>query len=245
MIGSFFSTYYWQISWPFFVLWVLLFFTFNFFYFTNRRLFLLLEKEDWPALVRYLEEIVIQRGRYSPWLVRLLANSYLLLSDSAAVMRLENKVAVVKPALVDENALVYGIAHILGKDISGGLIFFEARKDTVKAGMRDWMLWFYSFALLLNCQFEKSAQWFCVSVRESKDPVVCALSSFFLSKTIAALMPEKRDGLKEISSQGKKKVYRSLPKEKNWRSAVSRLSTEMHAAIISKYLDETCRWLYE
>ena len=205
---------------------------------------MLLEKEDWPALVRYLEDRVIQKGRYSSRLVRLLANSYLVLSDSEAVMSLENKVAIAKPALVDANSLVFGTARILGKDISGALHFFETRKDRVKSELREWVRWYYGFSLLLDRQFEKSAGEFSLLSRLSKDAVVTALSSYFLSETIARVLPEKESELLKISAEGRERVRKALPQINNWNREISSLSTEIHAAALSKYLEETGQWLY-
>jgi len=205
---------------------------------------MLLEKEDWPALARYLEDRVIQRGRYSSRLVRLLANSYLVLSDSAAVMSLENKVAIAKPSLVDANVLVFGTARILGKDITGAVRFFGTKKDTVKPRLKEWVCWYHGFALLLNYQFDEAADEFSVLARESKDAVLSALSSYFLSETLSHFLPLKRHELAEISDLGKARVLKALPQFKDWSREISRLSTEIHIAALSKYVDETGQWLY-
>ena len=244
MLGSSFSGSFWRQNWPLIPVWAFLFIGFNIFYFTNRRLFLLLEKEDWPALVRYLEDRIIQKGRYSSRLVRLLANSYLVLSDSASVMSLENKAAIAKPAIVDANALVFGTARILGKDISGALRFFETRKDRSKPGIREWMRWYYGFALLLNRQFEESAAEFSFLARVSKDAVIAALSSYFLSETIPRVLGENGPELLKISSEGRERVKKALPTLNDWKREISRLSTEIHAAALSKYMEETGQWLY-
>ena len=66
---------FWQQNWPFFLVWLIILPCFNVFYFTNKRLFSLLEREDWPALVTYLEDRIIQKGGYNSRLVRLLAYS--------------------------------------------------------------------------------------------------------------------------------------------------------------------------
>ena len=205
---------------------------------------MLLEKEDWPALVRYLEDKVIQKGRYSPRLVRLLANSYLVLSDSAAVMSLENKVALAKPSLVDTNALIFGTARILGGDISGAIRFFETRKDTGKAESREWVRWYHGFALLLDRQFEEAGKGFSVMARISQNGVIAALSSYFLFQTIAPALPDKESEFIKDSFQGRDRVCKTLPRMESWRKEVSKLSTEIHAAAISKYLEETGSWLY-
>ena len=235
---------FWRINWLLILLWSFFLIAFNIFYFTNRELFILLEKEDWPALVRHLEERVIQKGNYSPRLVKLLANSYLVLSDSAAVMSLENKTAIAKPALVNTNALVFGTARILAHDVSGAVRFFQTRKDTVKPALKNWVHWYCGFAMLLNSQFEEAANEFSVLARFSPDGVVTALSSYFIVEFIGKISPEKEAEFREHSSMGRERVLKALPAIENWKKEVSRLSTEIHAAAITKYLDETSKWLY-
>ena len=244
VMDSFFINPFWQSNWPFVLLLVFLLCAFNTFYFTNRELFLLLEKEDWPALVRYLEDRVIQRGKYSPRLVRLLANSYLVLSDSAAVMSLENKTAVIKPALVDANVLVFGTARILGKDISGAVRFFELRKNKIRGEQQEWVRWYHGFALLLDRQFEKAAGEFSILARVSKDGIIAGLSSYFLNGTISRALPEKEPELRDVSSHGSERVLKALPQLKDWERESSRLATEIHAAVLTKYMKETGHWLY-
>ena len=245
LLGPSFSGSFWQNNWPLMAVLIILFFAFNIYYFTNRRLFLLLEKEDWPALVRYLEDRVIQRGHYKSRLVRLLANSYLVLSDSTAVMNLENKVSAARVSLVNANALVFGTARILGKDISGAVRFFGARKEAVKPGLREWVGWYHGFALLLNRQYDEAGAEFSLLAGHSKDGVIVGLSSYFLLRLVAPALPEKGYQFREIAAGGKERVLKALPRPKDWNREVSRLSLEIHAAAISKYMDESSRWLYE
>ena len=244
IFGISLSLSFWRMNWPLFLVWSILFLAFIIFYFINRTLFLLLEKEDWPALVRYLEGRVIQKGRYSSRLVRLLANSYLVLSDTEAVFKLENKVGIVKPALLDGSALVFGPARILGRDISGAVRFFEQHKDTVKSGLKEWVGWYYGFALLLDRQIEKAVLEFSLLARFSGDVVITAISSYFLSENLSFALPEKEEELREISQEGRETVLKILPKIETWKREVLRLSTDIHIAIISNYMEETSNWLY-
>jgi len=244
MLGSYVSVSFWKMNLPLVLVWVALFFVLNIFYFTNKKLFLLLEKEDWPALICYLEEQIISKGRYSSRLVRLLAHSYLVLSDSASVVNLENKTAINKPALVDTYVLVFGTARILGNDISGAVHFFKTRKETAKAALKDWVSWYYGFSLLLNRQIEDAIKEFSNLASFSTDGVVTALSSYFLQKNVHALLPQFRQGVREISEAGKKRALDVMPKMKAWRRAIHGLSAEIHAAAISRYLGDTGIWLY-
>ena len=245
VFGSFFFETFWRTNWPLVVIWALIFISFNIFYFTNRQLFMLLEKEDWPALVVFLEDKVISKGNYSPRLVRLLANCFLVLSDSAAVINLENKVAISKPALINTNALVFGTARILRGDISGAVRFFDSRKGIVKPGIKEWMYWYSGFSLLLDRQFEKAAEEFTLLVQESRDSLITGLSSYFLCENLSFMLIDKMDELREIASLGRKKVLKAIPKIEAWKKEVYRFSTEIHVAVISQYIEETGRWLFQ
>jgi hypothetical protein len=245
LLGSSLSLSFWRLNWPLILAWFLIYSSFNIFYFTNRQLFLLLEKEDWPALVRYLEEKVMQKGKYSSRFVRLLANSYLVLSDSNGVISLENKLAAAKPALLNTHALIFGTARILGNDIPGAVSFFDSCKTRVKPGYKEWVQWYYGFALLLDRRFEKSADEFSLLARESRDGVITALSAYFISENLTPMMPDKRSELKEISSTGRERVLKAMPKIEAWKREAGRLSTEIHAAAISKYIEEACLWVYK
>ena len=249
VLGAFPQHYFFWIFWPLILIFLLFFSAVSVFYFINHRLFSLLENENWPALVRYLEDRVLQKGEYSPRLVRLLANCYLVLSDSAAVISLENTVAIAKPGLVEANALIFGTARVLGKDINGALRFFESRKETARPVIRDWIRWYHGFALLLAFQYEKAGEEFSflagmANDRKSDGHVIAALSSYFLSQILCPVMPGKRPIYREISFSGRERVIKALPGLKNWNHEISRLSAEIHVAAIYMYMEETGLWLY-
>jgi hypothetical protein len=244
VMGYSFSVSFWKMNWPLILGWVILIFVLNIFFLANRKLFSLLEKEDWPALIDYLEDKVIQKGNYSSRLVRLLANCYLVLSDSASVMSLENKVAINKPLLLDSNALVFGTARILGNDTAGALHFFKTRKDSAKAEPKDWVAWYYGFSLLLNRQIEDAVKEFSLLASSSRDGVVTALSSYFLDKNLYIIMPQLRHEFREISELGKKRALNAMPKKEAWKREIDKLSTEIYAAAIASFLDDTRIWLY-
>ena len=244
IMGPSFSVSFWKMNWPLILGWVILIIVLNIFFLANKKLFSLLEKEDWPALIGYLEEKVIQKGNYSSRLVRLLANCYLVLSDSASVMSLENKVAINKPALLDANALVFGTARILGNDNAGALHFFRTRKESAKAEPKDWVAWYYGFSLLLNRQIDDAAREFSLLAASSRDGVVTALSAYFLKKNLHTIMSQFRNEFREISESGKKRALDAMPKIEVWKREINRLSNEIFAAAIAGFLDDTRIWLY-
>jgi hypothetical protein len=244
ILGPAFSHSFWRSNWPLLLIFVLILAALNIYYLVNRRLFMLLEKEDWPALVYYLEEKVIRQGKYSPRLVQLLANSYLVLSDSLAVMSLEKKVAIARPDILETNALVFGAARILGRDISGAVHFFGARLENAKPQARQWLRWYYGFSLLLNRQFEAAGEEFTRLAAAAGDGVVVGLSSYFLADTLAAALPEKAEAFKALAAGGRSRVRKALPQHKRWVRETGKIRAEIYAAALSKYMDEAGLWLY-
>jgi len=235
---------FWQSNWYLILILAMVLVGFDVFYFLNRKLYALLEKEDWPALVTYLEERVLRQGKYSPRLVRLLANTYLVLSDSTSVMSLENKAAMAKPSLVDNNVLVFGTARILGKDISGAVRFFETRMNSVKSSVRPWVQWYYGFTLLLDRQFEKSANEFTLLAKSCKDGVISGLSAYFLGNMLKKL-PDNDKAIESAAAAGRERVIMTFPGRENWDRETARINAEIHTAVLLKYMDEAGQWLYK
>jgi hypothetical protein len=248
MIGSDFALNFWRVSWPLVLVLILFLVGLEWFYFYNRRLFLLLEREDWPALAQYLEMRVIRKGRYSPHLVRLLANTYLVLSDSASVISLENKTAIAKPALIETNALIFGAARILGRDISGAVNFFSTRLNAPSGKPRreqaQWIRWYYGFALLLDQQFAPAADQFVLLAKEADDALITGLSAFFLNDTLRRVLPERGLELRAAALDGQNRVKRSLRTPEDWDKEAAKIETEVHAAILFKNLGNAAQWIY-
>jgi hypothetical protein len=214
----------------------------------NYRVVLLLEKEDWPALVQELERRVLHRGNYRRRLVKLLANSYLVLSDAPAVNALEKKLAVARPTLVNANVLVFGAARLLSGDNRGAVDFFKTRlpggaqaAGTPPAG-REWLSWYYGFALLLNREFAAAADCFTLLAEQSEDGVIVGLSAYFLGSALKKLLPARDSG---PAAAAKERVRRFLRVRADWDREIKRLETELHAAVLTNYLGKTADYIYE
>jgi hypothetical protein len=241
---SLFSLF-WRSSWVLMLILACIMAGFDVFYLRNRKLYALLEKEDWPALVTYLEDRVIRQGKYTPRLVRLLANTYLVLSDSPAVMSLENKATMAKPSLVDENALIFGTARVLGRDFAGAVRFFEARQNSVKPGQRQWVCWYFGLSLFLSRQYDKAAEEFSRLAEASNDGIITGLSAYFLSAINKKSSPEKADSINEAATKGRERVLKALPTYKNWVKEIGKVNSEIHIAALSKHTEEAGKWLYK
>jgi hypothetical protein len=211
------------------------------YFFVNRNMYRLLQKEDWPALIQELEARVIQKGAYSPHLVKLLAHTYLVLSDARAVTELEKKLAVNKPALIQKNALIFGAARILTKDFSGAARFFASR---IEEGGRDpWLTWYYGFALLLERKFTGAAREFSLLAEESPDGIITGLASYFLGDTLDKFLPEK--GLYRLAEAGRARVLKTFKRRSDWNREIKAIETEVFAAVLSSYINKAADFIYQ
>ena len=158
-------------------------------------------------------------------------------------MSLENKAAMAKPSLVNDNALVFGTARILGKDNSGAIRFFETRLNTVRPDLRSWVRWYYGFTLMLDRQFGKSAKEFAMLAKSCKDGIITGLSAYFLGTIIQKSISEPAV-VDSAITEGRERVLKTYPSKENWDRETAKINTEIHTAVLSTDLEKAGQWLY-
>lgn len=217
------------------------------YYALNHRLLFLLEKDDWPALVQYLETKMFRDGRYTAQSVRLLAQAYLLLSDAPAVVALENKTGIAKPALVEKHALLFGVARVLEKDQSGAVNFFYARLHTAKPNKADllWVRFYYGFALLLSWRYVEAADEFIIVTKIADDAVLTGLSAWFLADTFSKALPERRADILGAAEAGREKARAAVYDIQEWDQKVLKRQREAHVTLLAQYLQEAGKWVFD
>ena len=236
-----------RMVWPIVLVIILTLAGMNIFFLSNRRLFALLEKEDWPALAGYLDKKVNGQGRYSSRDVRLLAQSWLVQGSFDKILQLENRLASDKPALVEEYALVFGAARILGRtaggDFSSASGFFKTRLEKKKPVSADWLSWYYGFSLLLDNAIGEAGAIFIMLAANAKDIPVTALAAFFLSEIMGKNLPSNTEWL-AIAEEGRMRVLKAVKTASAWEKKTTMLKTTVHGVIIKNYLDETGTWVF-
>ena len=244
VLGAEFAFQFWVSGWPLALVLVAALAGLNVFFLSNRRLFLLLEKEDWPALVDYLERRIYDKNRYSHRLVKLLANSYVIMSDSAGVLNLEKKTALANPGLLEKNALIFGTARILGGDHAGAAAFFSARLEKGKARELQWIRWYYGFALLLSRDFKKAEAEFKALAIACDDAIVTGLSAWFLIETVRKFSANPGE-CQAAAEQGRQRVLKKFKNAEDWQKEASKIKTEIYSAVLIKYIDQSAVWLFQ
>jgi len=214
LLGTEMLAGFWKTIWPLGVLVILALLGMNLYFLVNRRLFTLLEKEDWPALAVWLEKKVYQEGRYTSRYVKLLAQAHLVQGNFDVVLQLEAKVAAVKPLLADENVLLFGAARVLSvkPDTSDYFKSYLDRDKNRNSGLVEWVRWYYGFSLIntgvleIN-RFEKSTAVFSELAAGAKDNLVAGLSAYYLCAILADKFPVETTA---IAAGGKGRVQRAV-----------------------------------
>jgi hypothetical protein len=213
------------------------------FFLLNYRLFSLLEREDWPALSYYLEQQIYVKGKYNAQKVRLLASSYLVASDYSSVLKLESKAMLAKPSVVDKNALIFGAARILSGNPKEAAAYFKTYLEKGSNREKQWVRWFLGFSQLLDGVFSMAEQEFMSLAISSDDVLITGLSAYFLDSLLIkhSLKPEE---CRAVAENGRGRVVKTLKNAGNWKKEADKEGTEIHAAIIRKYIDEAGKWLF-
>ncbi|MDR2541875.1 MAG: hypothetical protein LBC80_00270 [Treponema sp.] len=244
--SSFFAANFRLIIMPLLLVMVLLLGCMGIFFFFNYRLLLLLEREDWPALAYYLEQKIYVKGKYKNRFVRLLASSYLVVSDFASVLKLENKAMLAKSSVIDKNILVFGAARVLSGNHAEAIVFFKTylEKRNGKTSEKDvWVHWYYGFSLLLAGNFDNARLEFISTINTSRDAVAVGLSAFFLHNSIAKKC-DSPDECRADAERGRLRVVNTLKNAQKWNKEVAKLGGEIHIAVIKKYIDDAGVWLF-
>ncbi|MDR2808162.1 MAG: hypothetical protein LBB43_04045 [Spirochaetaceae bacterium] len=243
---------YWYINLPILMVIALFVAALDIFYALHYRMISLLEREDWPALIEYLEQKIGLKGRYSRTQVQLLINTYLVLSDTDSVINLENKLSKEKPELIEESALTFGSARILNRNITGAVRFFSERCASGEAKTpakkktweHEWIQWFYGFSLLLDRQFPQAEEQFNIVLKDSHDPLVLGLAAFFMVDVLATAIPEHSSTLRLDAAAARNHIKKAVPTVSNWNKLLAKYQKYIHVVILTRYVHETASWIY-
>ncbi|MDR1073807.1 MAG: hypothetical protein LBL45_09065 [Treponema sp.] len=232
--------------WGAFALCVVVFIAFDAYYLVNAKLLSFLEKEDWPALVQLLETQTLTKGRYSSRSVRLLAQAYLILSDTASLVNLENKTALAKPQLVETYALIFGTARLLEKNMTSAANFFSARIHSRKPNKADllWLRFYYGFSMLLDWRFAEAAEEFIILTKISNNAVITGLTAWFLFDYLVKTLPDRNADITAAIESARKQVKEAVYDLQQWNAKASKLQRKPHVAIIIQYLDKAGAWIF-
>ena len=221
------------------VLFVLALGGFNAYFIRNWRLFELLEKEDWQSLIAYLEEAIYDKRRINRRHTKILINSYLVTSNTDAILKLGAFLSEQKPEIVPSFAIPLGIPYLLSTNASESERFFGKLLATMKLKDRDWIRWDYAFSLLQGKEIDVAKARFTELVREANDPMLVLLSLYML-KSLAGQDEE----LQELI-HSKAEDFRAHNSPDAWKKKVEKAKDNMQVLVLSRIISEAGDWVFE
>ncbi|HOJ98337.1 MAG: hypothetical protein N2509_01520 [Treponemataceae bacterium] len=244
ILGPSFALSFWQSNWPLALFFIIILAILNGFYFYNRPLFTLLEREDWPALAHYLEGRILDRQRFFPYLVNLLAHTYVVLSDFTGLHRLESALRQKKPRLLEKIALIFGLAYILESRHEEAISFLSRYRNNGKKAQEQWISLYYAFSLLYTRNYEKAGPVLSELCEQASEPLVVALAAYFVRQSLLVAFPAEKERWENLVTRALQRVRSMVPDRSRWERELSRNQGDLAIAILAKPLAEAALLIY-
>jgi hypothetical protein len=237
-LGSDYFSLFWARNWIVAVVFVLSLGALNGYFLLNWRLFRILEREEWPALVSYLEDRILGKGKVRPLYVRLIVNAYLILSNTEGIRALEAYLREKKPALIGRFSLQFGVPYLLMKDPAVSEAFFASMERGKKTRSLGWVRWNHAFSLLQLGNREEAGEKLLGLFGEAREPVLRMLSLYLLDvcahndREIEARVNEGRRTLRGRYTDGE------------MQRKISKAGDNIEVVVLSRIVQDAREWLY-
>lgn len=244
VLGASSSLQFWKENWYLAAFFIALLGAINAFFIANRRVFTLVENEDWAALSAYLSQEIMVKGRYRSSSIRLLVNAFLLRSDVEGIEGLETRLQDQRPALLRKHALLFGVTRLLRNRPAEAEAFFARYLGAKDVDSREWLRFDYAFSLVLQKRVSDAIPDLRAGLL-SRDAVLALLSAYLLGSVCAAGAgtAEERAELTGLADRTKAGLRARFPPQR-WSKEVERAKGEVHIVILSKLIDDAGRWLF-
>ena len=202
----------------------------------NWKLFRLLEREDWPALIRHLEDSIYRRGRITKSSCRLLLNAYLIRGSTEPIAALEARVRRDRPGLLPALALPFGLPYLLRGDPQAAAEYFGPLAAEDGVADRGWIRWNYAFSLMqLKKQGEAGAELQSL-LRQHPAAELRLLALYML---VACPTPE----LRAEAERGRRELAGKFSPEQ-WRRRLESGGGNPQLTLLAPILREAREWLF-
>lgn len=141
VFGKDYAAMYWGNMWVVIVLFVVLISILDIYFLRNWTLFDLLEKEDWPALLTWLDEKIYTKGRLNRPYASLLVNTALSVGQLDILAKLKNQILEKKPSLMKHMGVSLGIPVLKSGDRDAIRAYYSPLADDTGTTGRDWARW--------------------------------------------------------------------------------------------------------
>lgn len=210
----------------------------NGYFFKNRKIFRLLEREDWPGLIGLLEDSIYRRGRLRKSSCRLLLNTYLITADTAPIAALEARVRRDRPALLKSLALLFGLPYLLRGDPEAAQSYFGPLAFQAGVADRAWLRWNYAFASMQRKDHARAKEVLLGLLEDRPEPVLHLLTVYLLD----SCFPSSAEAAEPVE-RGRRELARRWSAEQ-WRRKLEQAGGNPQIALLAPILREAREWLF-
>jgi hypothetical protein len=239
MLGGDYVKTFWASNWYLAAVFWLVFLILNAYFALNRKLFSLLEAENWQEVRSYLENRVYSRNRLSRRTLTILINTYIVLSDMAGLRKLSRYLEEKKSRFFPFFGLELGVPYLVRDDAAGRLAYFEGLLGNPKARKKDWIRWNIAFSRMAADERERARDELADLTRNLRDPVPLLLSAYLLEGCGGT------DAAVKTLAEDTRAALREKYPPRAWNRLVERPRNDLMILVFSKLLDEARNWLFE
>jgi len=239
MLGWEYTRTFWGQNWYLAAAFVLVLAGPNAYFVKNWTLFTLLEAEDWHRIKLHLEDRIFNRKAVNGQNVRILINTYLVLSEIGGVLRLEEFLKTEKKRLHSAFGLELGLPYLVRNEPEAMEVYFSALVSDPGTKNRDWIRWNLVFARMMKKDFDPAKAELIALAKEAKHPVLKLLSLYLLD-SFKSLDPAAASAVVE-GKAGIRKRYG----EKEWNAVLERSKTNLQVLVLMKLVKDATLWLFD
>lgn len=232
LFGKEYATIYWGNMWIIAVLFIVLIGVLDTYFIMNWKLFDFLEKEDWPALLAWLEDRLYGKGKLKKPYANLLINTALSVSNFEAVKKLEKEIREKRPALLPSLGVSLGIPVLLEQDWQSVGAYYGPLADNPKTKRRDWAQWCRALAA------GKEGIPEFVDLLGGKDPSIRILSCHLLTQYAEELTKFQEEKTAEARQELKTQLSGTAGERLFQRSKEEHLMAVVLASRVNQARDE-------
>jgi hypothetical protein len=238
LVGGDWFSLFWTRNWPIAVVFALTLGAVDAYFLLNWKLFSGLEKENWGEVAEFLENRIFKRGWISPARVRLLLNTYLVASNTDAILALEAYLAGKKPGIIPRFSLPFGIPHLLSKEPKDAEVWFRDMLARPRLADRDWVSWNHAFILLQTRQADAARAELSGLVETVRDPVLLLLTIYLLD------VLARNDAAVEARVSSRRDMLKAQHTPATFQKALEKSSANIQVIVLSRLLQDASRWLF-
>ena len=218
VLGWEYTSVFWSTNWPVGLVFLIVLGALNGYFAYNWRVFTLLEREDWDALIGYLETVVLEKKRFTRQRIRILVNAYVVKGRIEKIGDLESFLRDARPNLVPRLAIELGLPHLLSNDGERMVGYFGEMKDRENVSDPVWVRWCYAFALMTAGRYDEAKGELVAVLEETRDPLLRVLTAHMLEpfgsqdEQVAQRVKDEREALR--SKLTRDRIDRELERQR-------------------------------